>query len=114
EKLQSGVPVARDVGRYRFEAQAIPDGFRHEGLVLDDQDTHAPMLEPAHIVGVSKTTYGLATARQLHWRRDRQRPFTNNVPPDSDSQDPRGQPAGRHRNDRGGPRPSLTGDLVSD
>ena len=31
------------------------------------------MLGPAHIVGVSKTAYVLATPRCLHWRRDLQR-----------------------------------------
>src|SRR6185437_12968257 len=28
------------------------------------------MLGPAHIVGISKTAYGLATPRRLEWRHD--------------------------------------------
>jgi hypothetical protein len=39
------------------------------------------MLEPAHIVGVSKTAYVLATPRCLEWRRDLQRASTNSSPP---------------------------------
>ena len=64
QQLQRGVAVTGDVGRDRFEAQAIADGFRHVGLVLDDQHTHPSMLrgyELEHFVGVSKTTYVLAT-----------------------------------------------------
>ena len=41
QQLQSGVAVTGDVGRDRFQAQAIADGFCHVGLVLDDQHTHA-------------------------------------------------------------------------
>ena len=41
--------------------------------------------ELAHIVGISKTTYVLATPRCLDWRRDLQRTSTNNDPSDSDS-----------------------------
>ncbi|HEV7772648.1 MAG TPA: serine hydrolase [Conexibacter sp.] len=37
--------------------------------------------ELAHIVGVSKTTYVLATPRCLDWRRDLQRTGTNGTPP---------------------------------
>ena len=44
QQLQSGVAVTCDVRRDRFQAEAIADGFRHVGLVLDDQHTHAPML----------------------------------------------------------------------
>ena len=36
--------------------------------------------EPAHIVGVSKTAYVLATPRCLQWRRDLQPTSTNNDP----------------------------------
>ena len=39
--------------------------------------------EPAHIAGVSKTTYAPATPRCLDWRRDLQRTSTNEDPPDS-------------------------------
>src|SRR5438034_2012184 len=35
------------------------------------------MLEPAHIVGVSKTAYVRATPRCLEWRRDLRRTGTN-------------------------------------
>ena len=41
QQLQSGVAVAGDVGRDRLQAQAVTDGFRHVGLVLDDQHAHA-------------------------------------------------------------------------
>ena len=44
QQLQSGVAVARDVGRDRFQAQAVADRFRHIGLVLDEQYAHAPRL----------------------------------------------------------------------
>ena len=44
QQLQGGVAVAGDVRRDRFQAQAVADGFRHVGLVLDDQHAHAPML----------------------------------------------------------------------
>ena len=44
QQLQSGVAVTGDVGRDRLQAQAVADGFRHVGLVLDDQHAHAPML----------------------------------------------------------------------
>jgi hypothetical protein len=39
------------------------------------------MLEPAHIVGISKTAYVLATPRGPEWRRDLQRASTNSSPP---------------------------------
>jgi D-alanyl-D-alanine carboxypeptidase (penicillin-binding protein 5/6) len=39
------------------------------------------MLEPAHIVGISKTAYVLATPRCLDWRRDPQRASTSSSPP---------------------------------
>src|ERR1700730_4844231 len=42
--------------------------------------------ELAHIVGVSKSAYVLATLRFLDWRHDLQRTSTKNDP--SDSQDP--------------------------
>ena len=44
QQLQRGVAVAGDVRRDRLQAQAVADGFRHVGLVLDDQHAHAPML----------------------------------------------------------------------
>ena len=47
QQLQSGVTVTGDVGGDRFQAEAIADGFRHVGLVLDDQHTHIQvMLRP--------------------------------------------------------------------
>src|SRR5215207_4031402 len=58
--------------------------------------------EPAHIVGISKIAYALATLRRLKWRRDLQRTGTTNDPSDSDSQDPRRRPAGRHRGEHRG------------
>src|SRR5439155_23099675 len=61
QQLQSGVAVTCDVCRDRLQAQAIADGFCHVGLILDEQHTHAPMLEPPRIAGVSKTAYVLAT-----------------------------------------------------
>ena len=70
--------------------------------------------EPAHIVGISKIAYVLATPRCLEWRRDLPRTSTNNDPPDSDSQDPCRRPAGRHRGDRRGPRQPVAGVLVLD
>ena len=44
QQLERGVAVAGDVCRDRLQAQAVADGLRHVGLVLDDQHTHAPML----------------------------------------------------------------------
>ena len=76
------------------------------GLVLNEQHAHARCYEPAHIAGVSKTAYVLATPRRLQWRRDLQRASTNSTPPDPDSQDPGRRPA---RRSRGGRRPRLSG-----
>src|SRR5213592_4928961 len=56
------------------------------------------MLEPAHIVGISKTRYVLATPRFLEWQRDLP-PTDTNDPSASDPQDPRRRPA-RRRGDR--------------
>ena len=72
------------------------------------------MLEPAPIVGVSKTTYVLATPRRLDWRRGLQQTSTSNAPSDSDSQDPCRRPATRHRGDRRSPRPPVARVLVLD
>ena len=72
------------------------------------------MLEPAHIVGVSKTTYVLATPRCLDWRRGLQQTSTSNAPSDSDSQDPCRRPASRHRGDRRSPRLPVARVLVLD
>jgi hypothetical protein len=83
QQLQSGVAVAGDVCRDRFQAQPVADGLRHVGLVLNDQHTHALMLRAAHIAGVSKTAYVLATPRCLDWQRDSNRISTNNDPQDS-------------------------------
>ena len=44
QQLQGGVTVTGDVGRDRLQAQPVADGLRQQGLVLDDQHTHAPML----------------------------------------------------------------------
>ena len=41
QQLQRGVTVAGDVGRDRFQAEAIADGFGQIGLVLNDQHTRA-------------------------------------------------------------------------
>jgi hypothetical protein len=68
--------------------------------------------ELAHIVGISKTPYVLATPRCLEWRCDLQATRTNNDPSDPDSLDPRRRAAGRCRNDRRGRRPPVTGILV--
>jgi hypothetical protein len=70
--------------------------------------------ELAHIVGISKTPYVLATPRCLEWRHDRQRTSTSNDPSDSDSQDPCRRPARRHRGDRRSPRLPIAGVLVLD
>src|SRR6188768_4166572 len=91
----------------------MADGVRHIGLVLDDQHPHAPMVEPAHIVGISKTAYVLATPRCLEWRRDPPRTSTTGDPSDSDSLDPCRRPARRRRGDRR-PRPPVAGVLVLD
>ena len=44
QQPQSGVAVTCDVCRDRFQAQPVADRVRHQGLVLDDQHTHALML----------------------------------------------------------------------
>ena len=49
QQLQGGVTVAGDVGRDRLEAQTVADGLCQQGLVLDDQHAHAPMLESRRI-----------------------------------------------------------------
>src|SRR5262249_25293019 len=73
------------------------------------------MLEPAHIVGVSKKAYVPATRRRLDWRRGGPLPPTGTKnPSDPDSLDPCRRPAGRARGDRGGPRLPVAGVLVLD
>src|SRR5919106_2980772 len=69
--------------------------------------------ELAHVVGISKMTYVLATPRCLEWRHGLPRTSTNNDPSDSDPQDPRRRPASRHRGDRR-PRLPVAGVLVLD
>jgi hypothetical protein len=59
------------------------------------------MLEPARIVGVSKTGYGPATPRRLHWRRGSKRAETKDISPRPDPQDPGCRRARRGRRDRG-------------
>src|SRR3954454_13752203 len=54
----------------------------------------------AHIVGVSKIAYVLATPRCLQWRRDPQQTGTSNDPADPDAQAPCCRRARRHRGDR--------------
>jgi hypothetical protein len=111
---QSAIAVTGDVCCDRFEAEAIADGFRHIGLVLNEQHAHAPMLEPAHIVAVSKTSYVPATPRCLDWTRDLRRTSTDDDPSDPDAQDPRRRPARPPRGDRRSPRLPLAGVLVLD
>src|SRR6202022_480455 len=41
QQLQRRVAVTGDVGGDRFQAQPVADGLCHEGLILDDQHTHA-------------------------------------------------------------------------
>ena len=72
------------------------------------------MLEPAHIAGVSKTPYVLATPRCLQWRRGLQRTSTNHDLPDSDPLAPSRRSARRRRGDRRSPRPPVAGVLVRD
>src|SRR5256885_10493084 len=72
------------------------------------------MLERAHIAGISKSPYVLATPRCLEWRHDLLRTGTNNDPSDPDSQDPCRRPARRHRGDRLSPRPPVAGVLALD
>ena len=99
QQLQSGVAVAGDVGRDRFQAQPIADGLCHVGLVLDDQHTHSSgCYESAHIVSVSKAAYVPATRCCLDWWHDLQRTGTSNDP--SDSRCPCRRPAGRRLGDR--------------
>ena len=71
------------------------------------------MLEPARIVGISKTTYVLAAPRCLDWRHDLPRTSTSNDPSDSDPLDPCRPAASRHRGDRR-PRLPVAGVLVLD
>src|SRR5437660_630556 len=47
QQLKSHVTVTGDICRYRLQTQAIADGVRHEGLVLDDQHAHPSMLRGA-------------------------------------------------------------------
>jgi uncharacterized protein YcbK (DUF882 family) len=63
QHLQSGVAVARDVGRDRFKAQAITDGLRHVGLVLDDQHANASRLTGGRISSAYRKP---RTRRQRH------------------------------------------------
>ena len=44
QEFERDVAVTRDVRRNCFEAEAIADGFGHEGFVLNDQDTRAAMV----------------------------------------------------------------------
>src|SRR5215208_197431 len=74
--------------------------------------------ELAHVVGISKTAYVLATPRFPDWRHDLPRTSTDNDPSasqtnhdPSDSQDPYRRPARRHRGDRR-PRLPVAGVLV--
>ena len=53
--------------------------------------------------------HALATLHGLRWERDLQRTSTNTDPPDSDSQDRRCRPAGRHRGDPHSPRLPVAG-----
>src|SRR6185437_4394737 len=78
---------------------AVADCLGHVGLVLDDQHAHAPMLEPACFVGISKTGYGPETRRFLEWRHDVPPTGPNEDAPDL--RDPVRRPA---RGDRGRPR----------
>src|SRR6185312_12412974 len=44
QQLERAAAVARDVRRDRFQAQPVADRVRHQGLVLDDQHPHAPIV----------------------------------------------------------------------
>src|SRR3954447_11778081 len=66
----------------------------------------------AHIVGVSKIAYALATPRCLKWRRALQQASTNSAPPDPHPKRPRRRPARRHSGARRGPRLPVAGILV--
>src|SRR5258707_15778806 len=70
--------------------------------------------ELAHIAGVSKTPYVLATPRCLQWRRDPQQTGTSNDPADPDSQAPCRRRARRHRGDRRSYRLQVAGGVVLD
>src|SRR5262249_229228 len=63
QQLQRGVAVAGDVGRDRFEPQAIADGVGQIGLVLDDQHTRARMVTGVHISPAYRKPH---TGRQHH------------------------------------------------
>ena len=41
QQLQGGLAVTGDVSRDRLQAQPVPNGLRHVGLVLDNQHAHA-------------------------------------------------------------------------
>src|SRR5205823_1572520 len=81
-----------------------------QGLVLDDQHAHAPMLEPARIGGISKIAYKPATPRWAGWTRGPREAGTNRLqvgvqgPTGPDPQGPRCGPAAGHRGSR---RPRL-------
>ena len=62
--------------------------------------------EGAHIVGISKIAYVLATPRRLDWGRDLQATSTKNDPSDSDSQDAVSPAC--WSSSRRSPRPSAT------
>jgi hypothetical protein len=62
------------------------------------------MLEPAHIVGISKTGYVPATPRCLEWLHGLQETSTTDASPDPDPQDPYRRPPGRRRSVRRDPR----------
>jgi hypothetical protein len=109
QQLQRGVAVTGDVGRDRFQAEAIADGVGQIGLVLDEQHTHASRLGPAHIARVSKTAYVPATPRCLQWRRDPQQTGTSHDPADPDAQAACRRRARRHRGDRRSSRLPVAG-----
>src|SRR4051812_36998501 len=69
--------------------------------------------ELAHIVGISKTPYVLATPRCLDWRGVLQRTSTTSGQGDPDSQPPRRRPAPQ-RGDRRRRRLCVAGVLVVD
>ena len=112
QQLHRGGAVTGDVGGDRLQAEAVADGLRQQGFVLDQQHAHAPMLGPAHIVGVSKTAYARATRPRSRWRRDLQATSTNRVLPDSDPVVPGRRSARRLHGDRRGARLPAAGVLV--
>nr|BFF16407.1 hypothetical protein GCM10025699_77100 [Microbacterium flavescens] len=67
EQLEGGVPVGRDVGGDRLEAQAVVDRSGHQGFVLEDQYAHVTDATSACVVGVSESAYGPATDAPLDW-----------------------------------------------